>query len=537
LVEGTPGGTTFSIPARLRFTLTENLVQPGGAFSVFIVNPSTGAYDPSEFVATVDPSGLTATAEITHFTQFAVSASPQSVRLSAVTPSSAAIGATVTISGSGFSSTPSANGVFFMKPGGRLAAATVSSATPTALNVVVPSGTTTGNLFVQVGSVRSNNLVFRVLSAANQPPAVDAGPNQTVALPEGLALSGIVFDDGLPNGAVVTGLWSQISGPGLVSFVNPSAFNTAASFSAEGSYTLRLTVNDTASSATGDVVVTVQPPPVANQAPAVNAGPDLTVSFPSSATLGGTVTDDGLPNGTLTTVWSKISGPGTVTFANANAASTTAGFSATGTYVLRLSGGDSVLTATDDVTVVVSSSPSSSNQAPTANAGADQSILQPVLAFLSGAVADDGLPFSSPPTASWSKISGPGVVTFGNSAQVPTTARFSLPGTYVLRLTASDGLLTGSDDVTITVVALTSCSNPVSGVVTIDVNATDDVGVAGVQVQLDGVDAGPELLISPYSMQWTTTGTPNGCHVITAIARDAAGNIGTSQLIVQVNNP
>ena len=48
--------------------------------------------------------------------------------------------------------------------------------------------------------------------------------------------------------------------------------------------------------------------------------------------------------------WSSVSGPGTVTFANANVLSTTATFSAAGTYVLRLTASDSLLTSTDDVT-------------------------------------------------------------------------------------------------------------------------------------------------------------------------------------------
>ena len=76
---------------------------------------------------------------------------------------------------------------------------------------------------------------------------------------------------------------------------------------------------------------------------------------PASASLDGTVTDDGLPNppGATTPTWSKVSGPGTVTFGNPNAVDTTATFSAAGTYVLRLSVTDSALTATDDLTVVV----------------------------------------------------------------------------------------------------------------------------------------------------------------------------------------
>ena len=53
-----------------------------------------------------------------------------------------------------------------------------------------------------------------------------------------------------------------------------------------------------------------------NQAPEVDAGPNGTVTLPESATLDGTVSDDGLPNppGTCTVTWTKQSGPGTVTF-------------------------------------------------------------------------------------------------------------------------------------------------------------------------------------------------------------------------------
>ena len=53
-----------------------------------------------------------------------------------------------------------------------------------------------------------------------------------------------------------------------------------------------------------------------NQAPVVNAGPDQTVPFPTTVTLSGSVTDDGLPAvpGSTTNQWTKESGPGTVTF-------------------------------------------------------------------------------------------------------------------------------------------------------------------------------------------------------------------------------
>src|SRR5262249_58838299 len=88
--------------------------------------------------------------------------------------------------------------------------------------------------------------------------------------------------------------------------------------------------------ASDDMSVTVNVAGPGNQAPTVNAGPDQTITLPSSANLVGTVSDDGLPNppGAVTTTWSKVSGPGTVTFGNAAAVSTTASFSLSGSYVL-----------------------------------------------------------------------------------------------------------------------------------------------------------------------------------------------------------
>jgi len=92
----------------------------------------------------------------------------------------------------------------------------------------------------------------------------------------------------------------------------------------------------------------------ANTAPVVDAGPNQFVTLPASTSLAGAVSDDGLPTGgTLTAVWSVASGPGTVSFTDANAATTSASFSAAGEYVLRLTAGDGELSASDTVTVSV----------------------------------------------------------------------------------------------------------------------------------------------------------------------------------------
>ena len=96
-----------------------------------------------------------------------------------------------------------------------------------------------------------------------------------------------------------------------------------------------------------------------NIAPFVTAGSDQTITLPSMATLDGTATDDGIPlsPGTITTTWSKASGPGTVTFGNQNAVDTTASFSQPGMYVLRLTADDGELSDSAVVTITVNPNP------------------------------------------------------------------------------------------------------------------------------------------------------------------------------------
>jgi hypothetical protein len=95
--------------------------------------------------------------------------------------------------------------------------------------------------------------------------------------------------------------------------------------------------------------------PSGNVAPSVSAGSDQTVILPGAATLAGTVNDDGMPDppGATTSLWSKVSGPGSVSFQSTTSPSTTAAFSAAGTYVLRLTADDSAAQSSDDLIVTV----------------------------------------------------------------------------------------------------------------------------------------------------------------------------------------
>jgi len=187
----------------------------------------------------------------------------------------------------------------------------------------------------------------------NQPPVVNVGSDLAVSLPSQATLDATVTDDGMPDppGSVTT-TWTKQSGPGTVTFGNIHAVDTTASFSAAGTYVLRLTANDSALGSYDEITVTVSQ---GNAAPSVNAGSDQQITLPASASLDGTVTDDGQPNppAAVTVTWTKTSGPGTVTFGNLHAVDTTASFSTSGTYVLRLTADDSALQAYDELTITV----------------------------------------------------------------------------------------------------------------------------------------------------------------------------------------
>jgi methionine-rich copper-binding protein CopC len=66
------------------------------------------------------------------------------------------------------------------------------------------------------------------------------------------------------------------------------------------------------------------------------------------------------------------------------------------------------------------------------------------------------------------------------------------------------------------------------------VSATDNVAVAGVQFKLDGVNLGTEDTTLPYRMNLDTTTLTNGTHTLTAVVRDVAGNLTTSQAVTLV---
>src|SRR5437867_7230149 len=95
---------------------------------------------------------------------------------------------------------------------------------------------------------------------------------------------------------------------------------------------------------------------------------------------------------------------------------------------------------------------------------------------------------------------------------------------------AADSATVDMTPPTVTVTA-PSPNATVSGVVTITADASDNVGVGGVQFQVDQTSIGTEVTAAPYAVSWDSSSVSNGTHALAAIARDTSGNTTTSSAV------
>lgn len=110
------------------------------------------------------------------------------------TPTSGLVGASVTIYGTGFSSTPANNTVKFNGT-----TATVSSATPTQLGVTVPSGATSGTISVTVGgTTKTSSGSFTVLASSAAPTITSFSPSIQAPGAQ-VTITGTNFDTTIAN--------------------------------------------------------------------------------------------------------------------------------------------------------------------------------------------------------------------------------------------------------------------------------------------------------------------------------------------------
>lgn len=271
---------------------------------------------------------------------------------------------------------------------------------------------------------------------------------------------------------------------------------------------------------------------VTNRPPVVSAGSDQTVTLPAGAQLSGTATDDGLPNppGQMTFNWSQVSGPMPATFALPTQLNTAVAFPAPGTYVFRITANDGALAVSATMQVVVNPAPAPVNQPPVVGAGANQVVTLPAAANLHGTVSDDGLPVAATVMAAWSQESGPMPSIVTTPTTVDTAATFVQPGTYVFRLTASDGALSASATTQVTVLdgppSLSAPGDrtvPLGSTLEVRLTATDPNPNDRLTYQLDGGPVGA-VLGADHVVRWTPTALQLGATSIAAHVQDSFGH-------------
>ena len=93
-------------------------------------------------------------------------------------------------------------------------------------------------------------------------------------------------------------------------------------------------------------------------------------------------------------------------------------------------------------------------------------------------------------------------------------------------------------DTTLPSVSITSPSSAatVAGTIQVQGSASDNVGVTGTQLYIDNQLVSISSS-SPFSFAWNTLNYTNGSHTLQVKASDAAGNIGSTSVSVNVYNP
>ena len=324
--------------------------------------------------------------------------------------------------------------VLTIKPTGSIATLTSGN---DAIRTFVPDlpGTYAASLTVNDGISDSlTEIVPIIVTTANAVPVANAGVAQSVVTGTKVTLDGSASSDA--NRDVLTYKWTLFSKPPGSTAVLSLDTTVKPTFTADlsGTYAISLVVNDAVDKS---VLVAVAVTAAAgNIAPVANAGTNLTVASGALVTLDGSASSDANRD-VLTYKWIMLGKPSASTAALSSSTVAKPTFTAdvTGTYVASLIVNDGLVNSTATSVAITS------NAAPVAVSGADQSVKAGILVTLDGSKSTDAN--NDTLNYKWVLVSKPSgstaALSLGTVAKPTFTA--DLPGDYTATLIVNDGLV------------------------------------------------------------------------------------------------
>jgi hypothetical protein len=352
------------------------------------------------------------------------------------------------------------------------------------------SGTYVAQLIVNDGFLSSAASTV-MISTRTVIPTANAGPNQTVNQGVLVQLNGSGTD---PQGLPLTYAWSFLNKPAnsTATLSNVTIANPTFTADQSGNYILQLIVNNGSLNSLASTVTisSVHVPPVANAGQNQN---NINVGSPVVLDGSGSNSPNKYP---LTYKWSLLSAPQGSKSTLSNPTSVNPSFvtDQPGTYVAQLIVNDGVVDSQPSTVTVTINQP----QAPTANAGQNQTVAHNAVVSLSGSGSD---PQNLSLTFQWTLTTPAGSTAVLSSVSSATpTFTADKPGTYVAQLVVNNGFTSSaSSQVTITATNTPPVANA---------GANQSVAI-GQTVTLNGTGS-TDAEHDPLTYSWTLMTVPAG---------------------------
>ncbi|MBI5193734.1 MAG: tandem-95 repeat protein, partial [Nitrospirae bacterium] len=498
---GIPAGATFNTTTRV-FDWTPTYSQSGSYNVTFTI--SDGSLSASEVVTVtvnnadrapvLNPIGNKSTTE-TVLLQFTVTASDPDGDVTILS-------ATGVPAWAGFNTT---TGVFSGTPG------------------YTDSGSYTVTFTAGDGTLSTSETITITVTNVNRSPVLNTigakSVNENVNL--NFTISGS-DPDGDPLTYSATGL------PTGATF-NTSTFNWTPTYSQSGSYNVTFTVSDGSLSSSEVVTITVAD---VNQAPVLNPVGNKSVTENDLLQFTVTASD---PDGSIVTL-SSTAAPSWATFNTTTGVfSGTPGYTDSGTYSMTFTASDGSLTSSETISITVSNA----NRPPVLNIIGAKSISE-------GSNLNFTISGSDPDTdpLTYSVAGLPSGATFNSSTRVfDWTPAYNQAGSYNITFTVSDGSLSDSEVVTISVtnvnrspvltaIGAKSVNENVNLNFTISANDPDGDPLT---YSATGLPAGAAFNTATRVFNWTPSYTQSGSYNVTFRVTD--GTLNSSEVVtITVNN-